>query len=308
MSSEPSQKGPIGYANSSRNKNASGSVEKKATTRYDDVASKARERMREISKIKQQEMASRFPSSPQQPERWSRGKNLQRGGGGATSETSEIVHVAAPHSRRSSFDATSSPFPFLKGAGLVPYRFKGKRLKLLVQLKKKNDAADEKKGARDSYVIDVFGGKLDKGDKDSASVAAREFCEETNCEPYMYLADVAPPKSDADYTDSIFPRAQQHFENLIRARPNVVTDTQHPESWGIYFVEMPRVPTNIFPRREDERTKMGAGDCYTAKWVDIWDILNPNNVVNRVRCTNIIAALVQIYRYEDERERESKQL
>jgi hypothetical protein len=232
---------------------------------------------------------ARTAESPQQHKNQNR--NKQRHGGDPDEQKDDgAVPVSALTTRRNT--GTDTRFPFLKGAGAIPYRFKNRRLKLLVTIKARDGDVNEE-------VIDCFGGKVDEADADSASTAGRELAEESSCEPYMYIHDVAPAENDAEYR-SIFRKAQAYFESLIRKSPNLIVDRKRKDSWGVYFFEMPRVPTDIFPYREDERTKEGAGDRYEARWVDIWDLLDTDRLSGRMRCVDIRDALAEIYRLDAE--------
>lgn len=182
--------------------------------------------------------------------------------------------------------APPTQFPYLKGAGIIGYRFKNHRIKFLVMRKH-------------SHKYDVFGGKIEaKHDCDAAATAAREFCEESSCEPYMYLNDIAvPDDTDERGYNRIFTQAQSYFEGLIRDKPNLI---HHEESWGVFFVELPNIPVNVFPSTEDERLHNGSGERYVAQWIDIWELLDRSKQTNRMKCLNIQTGLEQIYRYDAE--------
>jgi 8-oxo-dGTP pyrophosphatase MutT (NUDIX family) len=168
-------------------------------------------------------------------------------------------------------------FPFIKGAGLIGWRFNGKRLQFLL--------------SRKNGKLDCFGGKVEYDlDIDSAATAAREFVEETSCEPYLYLQELSVPETKDEIKQTLID-AQAFFEPLIRKHPNLVRDGI---KWGIYFCEIPDIPTMCFLDREDMLTS-NDGDKFTPEWVDIWTLLDANQVNKRLSCLNMIPAIERIY-------------
>lgn len=252
------------------------------------------EQMREQRRVREQKFDSDIAKSKPPSIKWERGRNNSPSPQDTKKSHENIVHSVCSTSNSASCSSSTPPaavkkpvkidpqpyinaenpdFPFMKGVGVIGWRFEGKRLQFLM--------------SRKNGKLDCFGGKVEYGiDSDSAATAAREFVEEVSCEPYLYLMDLYPEDCSTLLKD-----AQAYFEPLIRRDRNLVRDGI---AWGVYFCEFPNIPVNCFREREDMLT-CDDGDLFKAEWVDVWQLCNRTALAGRLSYLNMSGALDLIY-------------
>jgi hypothetical protein len=180
----------------------------------------------------------------------------------ATTLTSRVTETIVPVMG----DAPFTP-PYLKGVGVVStFQREGERHLLL----KRDLTAKLPSG---EFAVDVFGGKIETGEKagtvadsDSIATGCREFCEETSCIPYLYLANGWSSSKIPDvYRTDVIKRnqlltdAQRYFEAFVRRKPQLIRTTPGPGvhkhytmAFGVYIIEDMLLPESIFSGVEDE--------------------------------------------------------
>jgi hypothetical protein len=137
------------------------------------------EDMREQRRIRSQKLDRDIANSKPPSSEWVRGrnnspppkKNTEKShcnNEGASSSSQSLPQQSRQQVDIQKYiDAENPHYPFLKGAGVVGWRFNGKRLQFLM--------------SRKNGKLDCFGGKVEyEIDVDSAATAAREFVEEVS--------------------------------------------------------------------------------------------------------------------------------
>jgi 8-oxo-dGTP pyrophosphatase MutT (NUDIX family) len=178
-------------------------------------------------------------------------------------------------------------FPILKGCGIVNYRFEKGQIHFLMM--------------RKNGKLDIPGGKLERGiDKNSVDTAVREFNEETKCQAYLYLiGNEISELEQKTWTQEKWKQVQSEADDFLKpiVKDCPILVAQQP-AWGVYLVELPFIPTEIFPKFEDEILGF-QGQEYQMEWVRLWDFLDRWQLCGRLSSLNFTGAIRQIHaRYE----------